>query len=202
MRGHERRCHRGGRVGSDGLLFIPIVGGTRTPLSRVAGPAPDDLSTLLPDWDTYLRARNIALTTIASYLRCGVALREHLVEAGIPTAAGSVTRVHLEAFLAALTERVSPATVSKHYLSLQQLFRWLVDDGEIERSPMERMRSPLMPEQSVEVLTDPERKALLATCAGNTFENRRDTTLLRMLIDCGIRASELVGLGVADLDDE
>lgn len=37
---------------------------------------------------------------------------------------------------------IRPATVAKHYRSQQQLFRWLADDGEIERSPMERMRPP------------------------------------------------------------
>ncbi|MEO9238763.1 MAG: hypothetical protein ABI418_11805 [Jatrophihabitantaceae bacterium] len=30
---------------------------------------------------------------------------------------------------------LSPATVAKHYRSLQQLFKWLADDGEITRSP-------------------------------------------------------------------
>jgi site-specific recombinase XerC len=57
---------------------------------------------------------------------------------------------------------------------MQQLFRWLVEDGEIPRSPMERMRPPAVPEQPVDILTDDELRALLDTCRGNTFENRRD----------------------------
>lgn len=120
----------------------------------------------------------------------------------MPTGAGTVRRDHLEAFLADLSERVSPATVAKHYRSLQQLFRWLVEDGEIPASPMERMRPPQVPEQPVDVFTDDELGRLLAACKGNTFENRRDTALLRMLIDTGMRAAELCGLAVTDLDDE
>src|SRR4051794_36789124 len=80
----------------------------------------------------------------------------------------------LEAFLAALADRVSPATVAKHYRSLQQLWRWLVEDGEIPRSPMERMRPPQVPEQPVDILIDDELRALLDTTRGNTFEKRRD----------------------------
>jgi site-specific recombinase XerD len=35
---------------------------------------------------------------------------------------------------------------------------------------------------------------------GNTFENRRDTAIVRLLVDTGMRAGELCGLGVVDLD--
>ena len=162
----------------------------------------DDLAVLLPDWRTHLRARNVAPSTIASYLKVGDNLLVWLREAGMPTGAAGITREHLEAFLAALADRVSPATVAKHYRSLQQLFRWLVEDGEIGHSPMERMRPPAVPEQPVDVLTDDELRALLDAARGNTFENRRDTAMLRMLIDTGMRAGELAGLNVDDLDAE
>lgn len=171
-------------------------------MTTTVKPTFDDLQTLLPDWRTHLRSRNVATSTIASYVRCATNLLAFLQAAGMPTTVSGIRREHLETFLAGLTERVSPATVAKHYRSLQQLFRWLVDDGELERSPMERMRPPLVPEQPVDVLTDDELKALLATCKGNTFENRRDSALIRMLMDCGIRSSELVGLAVEDLDAE
>ncbi len=171
-------------------------------MTRVAQVPLDDLSVLLPDWRTHLRARNVAPSTIASYLRVGQALHEHLTAHGMPTAVTAITRDHLEAFLAALTDRCAPATVAKHYRSMQQLFRWLVDDGELTRSPMERMRPPMVPEQPVDILTDDELRALLDACKGNTFENRRDTALLRFLMDTGVRVSELTGLAVHDLDTE
>src|SRR4051794_14850915 len=120
----------------------------------------------------------------------------------MPTSATGIAREHLEAFLAALSDRVSPATVAKHYRSMQQLFRWLVEDGEIGHSPMERMRPPAVPEQPVDILTDDELRALLDAARGNTFENRRDTAMLRMLIDTGMRAGELAGLAVTDRDSE
>ncbi len=162
----------------------------------------DDLRVLLPDWRTHLRARNVAPSTIASYERCGTNLTGYLVDRGMPTNATAVKREHLESFLADMQDRLSPATVAKHYRSLQQLFRWLVDDGEITSSPMEKMRPPQVPEQPVDVFTDDELKALLAAAAGNTFENRRDTALLRFLMSTGVRAAELVGLAVDDLDTD
>ena len=167
----------------------------------LARPAVDDLRALLADWRIHLRARNIAPTTIASYLRVGDNLLDYLTAKGMPTTAGGVGREHLEAFLADLSDRVAAATVAKHYRSMQQMFRWLVEDGEIPASPMERMRPPKVPEQPVDVFTDDELTRLLASAKGNTFENRRDTAILRLLLDTGMRASELTLLNLEDLDD-
>lgn len=86
------------------------------------------------------------------------------------------------------------------YRSLQQLFRWLVEEGEISRSPMERMTVPAVPEQPVPVLTDEKLSRLLASCKGNSFENRRDMAIMRLFLDTGMRIGELVGIGVGDID--
>jgi site-specific recombinase XerD len=118
----------------------------------------------------------------------------------MPTNAATINREHIEAWLADLYQRLSPATVARHYRNLQQLWRWLIDDGEITRSPMERMRPPAVPEQPVPLISEADLVALLAACKGNTFENRRDTAILRLLIDTGMRLAELIGLGVDDLN--
>ena len=111
-----------------------------------------------------------------------------------------MTREHIESWLADLHSHLAAATVARHYRNLQQLWRWLLDDGEITRSPMERMRPPAVPEQPVPLISETDLVALLAVCKANTFENRRDTAILRLLIDTGMRLSELTGLGVGDLD--
>lgn len=162
--------------------------------------APGDLGTLLGDWSRHLRARNLSPRTIASYTATGEEFRAWLAAQGMPTDAAAVTREHIETWLAVLHERLSAATVARHYRNLQQLWRWLLDDGEITRSPMERMRPPAVPEQPVPLIAETDLTALLAACKGNTYENRRDTAILRLLIDTGMRLSELTGLGVDDLD--
>ncbi|SFF11920.1 tyrosine-type recombinase/integrase [Blastococcus tunisiensis] len=159
-----------------------------------------ELSALLDDWRTHLRARNIAPSTVDSYLICAKNLLAHLTEAGMPTTTTGIAREHVEAFLAAMGERLSAATVAKHYRSLQQMFKWLVDDGEIDHSPMERMRPPRVPEQPVDVLTHDELRRLLATTKGNTYENRRDAAILWMFIETGMRASEVCDLAAEQVD--
>jgi site-specific recombinase XerD len=171
-------------------------------MAKTQPAALDDLRELLPDWRRHLKSRERSPATISSYLRVGYAFLDYLVAHYLPTIAGQITRADVEAYLADMTDRVRPATTAKHYRSLQQLFRWLVESDEIPASPFEKMRPPAVPEQPVPILTDGELSALLAAARGNTFEQRRDTAVLRFLIDTGCRAGELVGLAVDDLDFE
>jgi site-specific recombinase XerC len=43
------------------------------------------------------------------------------------------------------------ATVSVRYRTLQQFFKFLVAEEELEHSPMEAMHAPVVPEQPVDV---------------------------------------------------
>jgi site-specific recombinase XerD len=161
----------------------------------------DALQGLLADWRISLRASGRSPATIASYLTVGKSFAAYLSGHGLSTEVGAITREEVEQYLADMRDRgLSPATVAKHYRSLQQLFKWLSDDGEIDRSPMERMSPPSVPEQPVPILDDTALAALLGICKGNTFENRRDTAIIRLLLDTGMRAGELCGLGIEDMD--
>jgi site-specific recombinase XerD len=171
-------------------------------VNRLETAPVDDLAVLLPDWRVHLRARGRSPATIQSYLTVGAAFHGYLTGQGMPTGASTITREHIEHYLADMHDRVAPATCAKHFRSLQQLFRWLTDDGEISRSPMERMSPPHVAEQPVPILDDELLAKLLKTCQGNTFENRRDSAIIRLFLDTGMRAGELVGLRLDDVDFE
>jgi integrase len=72
----------------------------------------------------------------------------------------------VEAFIAAELERTVASSAATRYRSLQQLFKWLDDEGEISGSPMVRMPPPIIPEQPVPVLSDDRVRGLLAACSG------------------------------------
>jgi site-specific recombinase XerD len=163
-------------------------------------PLGEPLEDFLRDWETHLRAKNRTRGTISSYLTVARAFTDYLLAEQLPGEHTAITRNLIEQYLADMQGRVSPATTAKHYRSLQQLFRWLVSDGELERSPMENMSPPAVPEQPVPVLSTDDLSALLATCTGNTFEQRRDHAIIRLFLDTGMRAGELIGLEVEDID--
>ena len=115
--------------------------------------------------------------------------------------AGGGGRADVDAFLDSLTERGnSPATVGNRFRSLQQFFNHLVDEGAIDESPMAKMRPPSVPRKLVPIITDEEVDAILAVCTGRYMTDRRDTAMIRLLLDTGLRVSELVGLAVEDVN--
>ena len=67
---------------------------------------------------------------------------------------------------------------------------------------MARMKPPAIPETPPPVLRDDQIRKLLAACSGQDFDDRRDTALVMLLVDTGIRLSEIAGLTVEDVDWE
>ena len=173
------------------------------PSTKSTAPSvrPDDLAALIPSWRRSLDAEHKSARTIQSYDEAARQFVAFLTSTGMPQVVASIRREHVEAFLVDLRERgLSASTAANRYRSLQQLFRWLEDEGEIERSPMTKMRPPTVGEQPVDVLTDDELRLLFAARKGNTYEDRRDTAVLRILVSTGARVGELAGLQVGDLD--
>jgi site-specific recombinase XerD len=119
---------------------------------------------------------------------------------GMPTEAAGIPREHVEAFIVHLIDANSPATALNRFSALQQLFKWLAEEGEISEWPMARMKRPKVDEVEIAVVPDADLHRLLDACKGSAFEDRRDTALVLFLLDTGARASEAVGLEVTDLD--
>ncbi len=167
-----------------------------------------DIATLIPSFERHLRATNKSPNTLTAYRYAAEFFARFLAETGMPSDVASIRREHVEAFIQDQLDRQSPSTANQRYRSLQQFFRWLVEEGEITRSPMENMHPPIIPEQRVPVLTEDQLRALLDTC-DNSLEGRRDEALLRVFIDTGGRLAEIANLrlhsedgGDVDLDGQ
>jgi site-specific recombinase XerD len=161
-----------------------------------------DLATLVGDFERSLLAANKAPRTVKIYGDSARWLVTFLSAQGMPTAAEKIRREHLEAFTADQLARFKPATASQRYRALAQLFKWLEEEGEIGSNPFSRMKHPKVPDAPVPVLSDDDLRKLLAACDGPSFEQRRDVALIRLLVDCGVRCSELINLTLGDVDRE
>jgi site-specific recombinase XerD len=159
-----------------------------------------DIPALISSWQRSLRAARRSPRTVQSYTEAAEQFAVFLVRRGMPTAVESIRREHVESFIEDLDTRFRPATVGVRFRSLQQLFRWLLEEGEITSDPMARMRSPSVPEDPPKVLSDAELRALLKACEGQDFTSRRDTAILRVFIDTGARLAEVANLKMDDVD--
>lgn len=132
-------------------------------------------------WQRSLRARNLSTKTCALYLSAGRELVAYLERTGGPSEPAGLRREDVEGLLIDLQGKGRTASgVSLVYRSLQQLMKYLGQEGELDRSPMEHMTAPVIPEMTTPVLTDDDLRSLLATCPGKDFVDLRDTALLRL----------------------
>jgi site-specific recombinase XerD len=177
-------------------------------MAKTLPQAPDstDLSSIGPLRDSFLRhlsAENKSASTLLTYGKAVEQFADFVTRSGMPNDVSSLKREHVEAFLIDLQANGwKPASVANRYRSLQQFFKWLASEGEIRQSPMVNMKPPAVPEEPPTILRPEELKALLATSDGTDFDDRRDTAVLRLFLDSGIRRAELAGLRVDDVDFE
>lgn len=164
-------------------------------------PAPNpERAALTTSWTRHLRARNLSPKTLAIYTAAAARLDRWLTEHDIDGGWDQITKPDLEAYFGALNATRSAGYANNQYRALQQLWRWLTDEEEIEHNPFTRMRPPMVPEQPVPVVEADRLAALLGTCKGKDFVSRRDTAILAVFIDTGARLSEVANLTVDNLD--
>ncbi len=92
-----------------------------------------------------------------------------------------------------------PRTVKNYYGILRAFFNWCVAEGTIPGSPMERIPVPVDRPDQVQPFTHDQLKRLLAA-AKKTLHPKRNEALLLLMLDTGIRATELCDLRLRDVD--
>lgn len=169
----------------------------------MARAAADGLDVLLRSWRIHLHAANRPPKTIRSYLESAGQLADWLRATGRSTEVTQIGPRDVEGFIGHILQLRTASTAATRYRALQQLFRWLVDEGEITASPMAHMKPPRVDTKPVPVVPPETLKLLLKACDGAGHEDRRDTALLLVFIDTGARLAEVAGmtLDAVDLSD-
>jgi integrase/recombinase XerD len=96
----------------------------------------------------------------------------------------------------------APASVARGLVAVRALYRFLADDGQLTVDPAAEVEVPRVPKGLPKPLSEDEVTRLLDAVQGDDAIARRDRAILEVLYGTGLRISELVGLGVADLDLE
>lgn len=138
--------------------------------------------------------------TIAAYRRDLTEYAGFLARQGV-TDPGRVTRAHLAQYVAWLRERgLSPRTVARRVAALKSFHRFLVREGVVDAHPAARLPLPKVPERLPDVLSIDDVERLLSQPFPDGPLGLRDRAILELLYGSGLRASELVGLDLDDVD--
>ena len=153
---------------------------------------------ILGSWEIALRAERKSPRTIRVYRTQVKAFTDWCASLG---ALPRFDRRTVQTFLAAESERGLEAnTVLTRYKGLRAFGNFLADERETDGNVMASLRQPKAVPKPVPLIAETDLKALLKACDGTAFIDRRDSAALRILLDTGARAKEIVGLKVSDVN--
>ena len=95
----------------------------------------------------------------------------------------------------------APATVNCALSALRSFYKYLLREGRVEVDPARLVKNPKMPKRLPTFIKESEMDRLFAFYPfGEDYLGRRNYTILLLLYHTGLRASELLGLNVYDID--
>lgn len=163
-----------------------------------------ELEQLATSWQLALRAERKSPQTLKTY---GDGVRFYLAWCAEHDVA-PLQRSSLNTWTAHLLDTGAAASTARaRQLAVRRFSAWLTDEGEIEADPFLGVKSPKLDEQVIEPLTDDELRALIKACAVPkgaepkvALRHRRDEAIIRLMLETGTRAGEVVALEVDDID--
>ena len=96
-------------------------------------------------------------------------------------------------------DAVRPSTVTTYFTVMRTLFRYIVNEGGMAQSPMERLERPIARADQIQPFAM-EEVTRLVSAARRSRHPRRDEAIVRMLLDSAMRVSELCGLTFSNVD--
>jgi integrase/recombinase XerD len=92
-----------------------------------------------------------------------------------------------------------PSTVASHVRVIKAFFSWCVEEELLEKSPALRLAMPKIPKRVIVTLSSAQIDKILASCDVSTVQGFRDYVILVLLLDTGMRVSELVSLRLSNV---
>lgn len=107
----------------------------------------------------------------------------------------------IDEWLASLLERkISPRSVARYSSTLRRFYRYLVSNDLVSQDPTASIRNIKIPRRLPNTPTQDEVASLLDIADLNSHQGLRDKALLELLYATGLRAAELSGLEIGDID--
>jgi len=179
---------RGASEGADGLGPIAAPGGGR-------------LTDLIDDFTGYLTVeRGASPNTVTAYRRDLRLYTAFLLDRGATTP-DAVKRDDVGAWISQLrAEGLAPRTIERRVAAVKSFHRFLVREGVTVNHPTASLPLPRTPDRLPDVVSIDDVDRLLSQPFPDGPSGYRDRALLEVLYGCGVRASELVGLDLRDVD--
>lgn len=173
----------------------------RSNVVRIASltPMSSDLDAAIEGFVQRCKSKNLSARTIEYYGFRLRAFQRYLQDNYPGSAPADVTTETVRAFLDAERESNSPATAAHSLTTLRVFFNFLADEGYIDSNPTARVEKPKCRKAVLNTFSLEQIESVLGTC-GRDFTGVRDRAMLMLMLDCGLRVSEVCGVALEDVD--
>lgn len=159
----------------------------------------------LPDLiDLYLTSCRIEGKTLETVRSCKESLGVFLdavCGSGLPADPTAFTTGHVYRFLGYVANTgVSAMTQWRRQRETRAFFSWLLRHEYIPANPFAKVKNIKVPQKLIHPLSQEDVLHLLACCDPDSRKGARDRALILVLLDTGLRAGEVAGLGLQDVD--
>jgi len=161
-----------------------------------------EIPAVIASFLTHVRVeKGLSENTLSAYRRDLMKFEEFTKRRKLPLE--GVNRDELVDFLAGLyRQKLESRTVARHLVTLRNFFRFAQIQELIPEDPSINLDSPKIRRHLPGYLRLEEVEKLLEQPDAKTATGLRDKAMLEVLYSTGLRVSELIGLGVSDLDNK
>jgi site-specific recombinase XerD len=161
----------------------------------------ESLESLRGSFNRSLRVEGKADRTLVLYGQSITYFSQWLAQRGRPADLSSLDRDTVLQWFDYLRSRgLTTGTIRTRWRGLRRFVNWLLAEGIIGTDPLAGIVIDKPEPPPVPILTDEDLAALVGACRGKRFADRRDEAVIRLLIDCGLRVSEVTGIDLDHLD--
>ena len=200
----ERRAqgHRA-RLSPRALAPLLVFLRDRHFIHAAAAPAATPAEVVLEEYRDYLRQeRGAAASTVVNFAKYAAMFLDALPGQGLAEALGALTAADVVRFVAGWASTRSAASGQAMVYALRSLLRFLHTAGYLPRPLAQAV--PTVPgwkrARLPHGVTSQEMAALLAACDRGSATGLRDYAIMLLLTRLGLRAAEVAGIGLGDVD--
>lgn len=164
-----------------------------------------DLSVLTQHFEVHNRTEGKSPRTVGWYNEVLNMFLKWLKEEGKPTDLKSIGATEVRQFILYIQSKprakgsMSTHTVANRVRALKAFFAWLHRKGYTKEDVLKDVHQPKTLEQVIEPLTQEEIDRIYAAINPNTALGARNTAIVSLLLDAGLRLSEAVSLKESDV---
>jgi integrase/recombinase XerD len=185
-----------------GLLYLS-VGETMGRNGDGNGSHQRDLTWIIELYLTSCRIEGKSEETVRSYRESLGVFTSVIEEERLPEDPDSFTAAHVYQFLGCVADTgVSAMTQWRRQRETRAFFSWLMRHDYVATNPFSKVKNIKVPQKVIRPFSQEDVLCLLARCDPSTHKGARDRGLILVLLDTGLRASELCNLKLEEVDFE